>query len=61
MQREYRTAIGYQCDQLIDRIETDVNNIIGIAEGINLADEAAVKDGIETIMADLKELADKLY
>lgn len=62
---EYRDKIRDSLDtagsNCIDTIEADVNEIIEFAEGIDKADAEEMTDGLETIIADLKELAEKLY
>ena len=62
---EYRDKIRDSLDtagsNCIDIIEADVNAIVEFAEGIDAADAEEMTDGLETIIADLKELAEKLY
>ncbi|MDU6263770.1 MAG: hypothetical protein E6600_04640 [Anaerocolumna aminovalerica] len=63
--REYRKRLENELmnvkESIIDDLESDVYEIIKFAEGIDTADAEAMTDGIETIIADLNGLADKLY
>jgi hypothetical protein len=58
---EYRNAINSSADGIINDIETDVNNLLEFVEGIDVENTEDLKEDIDTIIADLKELAEKLY
>lgn len=62
---EYRESLADALEgaksECINTIETDVNNILEFAEGVDVDDAAEMGKGLETIIADLKALADKLY
>ena len=59
--RKYREIARETVDTLINEIEAEVGCLVDTAEKIDTDSVSAMKDGIEAIISDLKELADKLY
>jgi hypothetical protein len=46
---------------VMDEIEGEVGRLLSYAQGIDMTDKEAMSTGIETIVAGLKELAQKVY
>lgn len=59
--RKYRENAREIADKVISDIETDVLLVIDNAKKIDTDSISGMKEGIETIIYDLEQLADKLY
>lgn len=58
---ELKSSLKDQADTIINDIETDVNNLLEFVEGIDVENTEDLKEDIDTIITELKELAEKLY
>lgn len=58
---ELRESVKNSAGAAVDDIESSFNDILAIAETIDLEDADVMKSGIEEIISELQNLAYKLY